>query len=239
MISRTIVPVAAVDCEVVVASWPFAVDQAEAIDRHWRRRLGETPDLFNGRVLLLQHGAVHRTSEDRDVFRGGCIEADFKDFLAWREFGFPETGMRNCFAMAAIETADGAFVLGEMGPQTATAGQIYFPSGTPDRHDIKGNRVDIEGSAARELQEETGLGRDDVSFEPGMILVIDPIRVCCMKRVRSPETAERLVERIHAWLSQDPKPELSRMHIVRHPLDITPAMPDFVATYLRWMFNRR
>jgi 8-oxo-dGTP pyrophosphatase MutT (NUDIX family) len=126
-----------------------------------------------------------------------------------------------------------------MGPHTAPAGQIYFPAGTPDRHDIVGTKVDIEGSARRELREETGLDVDRLIFEPGLTLVMEPVRLCCMKHIRSPEKAETLVTRIHAWLANEPKPELIRMHIVREPRDITSAMPGFVIAYLRSMLANR
>jgi 8-oxo-dGTP pyrophosphatase MutT (NUDIX family) len=126
-----------------------------------------------------------------------------------------------------------------MAAHTAPAGQIYFPSGTPDLHDVKAGRVDIDGSAVRELREETGLGPGDVEFVPGMDLVLDPVRVCCMKRVRSPDTAANLVDRIHAWLEQDTKPELARMHIVRTTADIRPAMPGFVVSYLNHRLTGR
>ena len=230
-----VIPVSAADCTLVDEPWGFAVDQAAAIDQHWRERQRRQPELFNGRVLVLREGAIE-TGAGEAVFRGRFIETDFAAFLAWRDRGFPPLGVRNCFAMAAIETADGAFVLGEMAPHTAPAGQIYFPSGTPDRSDVVAGRVDLDGSARRELREETGLGPEDVTYGPGLILVTNAARVCCMKRVRSSETAEGLVARIHGWLAQDSKPELARMHIVRTPADIVPAMPDFVVAYLKTMF---
>ena len=232
MIGRSIVPVAAIDCTLIEAAWDFAAHEADRIERHWQARVAETPALFNGRVLMLHHGSV--SGSDRDaVFEGACFATDFKAFMAWREFGFPATPVRNIFSMAALETADGAFVLGEMAAHTAPAGQIYFPSGTPDGSDVRAGRVDIEGSAARELAEETGLGSDAVAFLPGLDLVLDPIRVCCMKRVRSDETAEAIVARIHGWLATEENAELARMHIVRTARDIRPATPDFVADYLR------
>lgn len=238
MIERSIVEVDAVSCRLIEASWHFAHDQVEDIDAHWQRRRVGNPHLFNGHVLMLASGAIETTTAGQTIFRGCCLQTDFKAFMAWREFGFPETGIRNIFSMAAIETSDGAFVLGEMASHTASAGQIYFPSGTPDRSDVTEDRVDIEGSAIRELREETGLGLQDVTFLPGMTLVLDPVRVCCMKRVRAGVPAAVLGERIEAWLGREAKPELTRMHMVRSPGDLRPAVPDFVQSYIRYRLAR-
>ena len=226
----------AVDFTLTAAPWPFATEQAAAIERHWQHRTAGNPHLYNGPVLLLHSGAVEAGEVTAKVFRGACFQTDFKTFMAWREFGFPETSVRNIFSMAAIEASDGAFILGEMAPHTAPAGQIYFPSGTPDPSDVKEDRVDIEGSAARELMEETGLGSGEVSFEPGLTLVMDDVRVCCMKPVRAHVTADVLAAKLHAWLARDDRPELARMHIVRTARDILPAMPDFVVAYLEYGF---
>ena len=63
--------------------------------------------------------------------------------------------------------ADGAFLLGVMGPHTINAGRIYFPCGTPDRSDIVGGKVDLDLSVRRELKEETGLDVAEFTAEPG------------------------------------------------------------------------
>lgn len=220
-------------CTLSRESWRFAADEAAAIDTHWRRRCAGNPDLFNGRVLLLSEGAVESRGPAESVFRGTFLETDFNAFLAWREFGAPETGVRNCFSMAAVEAGDGAFILGEMAPHTASAGQIYFPSGTPDLSDVHGFAVDVEGSAARELREETGLDHTSVTFRPGLTLVMDAVRVCCMKRVQSGKPADALVADITGWLAREAKSEFRRMHIVRGEGDLVPAIPAFVAAYIR------
>src|SRR4030095_3313051 len=99
-----------------------------------------------GRVLLLRRGTI----ENR-VLSGAYLETDFASFIAWRDWGFPDTSVRNCFPRAALRSADGAFLLGQMGVHTATAGQIYFAAGTPDPSDIVGDTVDLEGGVMREL----------------------------------------------------------------------------------------
>ena len=108
---------------------------------------------------------------------GGYFEADFADFIAWRDFGFPGEPIENCFAMAALRSADGAFLLGEMAPHTANAGKIYFPAGTPDPNDVFDGRVDLDASARRELMEETGVSADEAAVQGGWTVVFaEPAR---------------------------------------------------------------
>ena len=105
-----------------------------------------TPELWNGRMLLLAEHAIERA-----VFRGSFLETDFASFVAWRDWGFPEAGVLNCFAMGALRASDGAYLLGVMGPQTVNAGKIYFPAGVPDLDDIVGDRVDLARNVRREM----------------------------------------------------------------------------------------
>jgi hypothetical protein len=228
----------ALECLVEPMPWRFAIDQVSAIEAHWQKQQARLPQLFNGTVLLQHRGRIERDALGRPVFRGAYFEAEFKAFLAWRDFGYPTPGVRNGFAMAALRGSDGGFVLGEMGRHTANSGKIYFPSGTPDPSDLVGNVVDLEGSARRELAEETGLDPDELTSEPGFTILHNAVMVCCMKLFCSPDPAEALVERIHAALAREAEPELTRMHIVRCEAEITPQMPGFVADYLRRAFAR-
>ncbi len=67
----------------------------------------------------------------------------------------------------------------EMGPHTATAGQIYFAAGTPDRKDIFGDTADLERGVIRELTEETGLTlRRIADVQPGWTATLFDTRIC-------------------------------------------------------------
>ena len=88
-----------------------------------------SPQMWNGRVLLLRRGEIAR----RRAAAAPILETDFASFIAWRDWGFPDTSVRNCFPMAALRSADGAFLLGVMGAHTANAGQIYFRPARPTR----------------------------------------------------------------------------------------------------------
>jgi hypothetical protein len=63
---------------------------------------------------------------------GDYFEVDYADFVDWRAIGDSDEPVFNCFAMAALRGADGAFLLGEMAPHTVNGGQTYFPAGTPE-----------------------------------------------------------------------------------------------------------
>jgi 8-oxo-dGTP pyrophosphatase MutT (NUDIX family) len=136
--------------------------------------------------------------------------------------------VHDCFSAAAILAADGAFLLGVMGPHTFNAGKIYFPCGTPDPADIVGDKVDLELSAGRELKEETGLDITEFASEPGWTMVADGPLIAQIKVLRSKESSAALRERILTHLGREQNPELADIRIIREHKDLDPAMPRFV-----------
>jgi 8-oxo-dGTP pyrophosphatase MutT (NUDIX family) len=220
--------------------WAFAERQAASIAAHWARLRKTKPSLFNGRVLLLGRRVIETRPDGVLRLKGAFFETDYADYLAWEEFGDPGEPVDNCFSMAAIRGADGAFLLGEMAQHTFNAGQIYFPAGTPDPNDIFDGKVDLEASASRELLEETGVKADETIIAPGWILAFTPQRIACMKLMTLAAPAAQVKAEIEAYLAQDPHAEFSRMHIVRGPRDIDETrVPIFVAAYLRNAFAQR
>lgn len=220
--------------------WPFAERRAASIAAHWARLIKTKPALFNGRVLLLGRRKIEAGRNGALTLTGAFFETDYADFLAWEEFGEPGEPIDNCFSMAALRSADGAFLLGEMARHTFNAGQIYFPAGTPDPTDIFDGKVDLEASARRELLEETGVSADEAIIAPGWTLVFTPQRIACMKLMTLAAPAAEAKATIEAYLAGDPHAEFSRMHVVRGPRDIDGArVPVFVAAYLRDKFAQR
>ena len=232
-----VVEVDELDLVLESSRWAFAERQAVGIAAHWARLRKAKPALFNGRVLLLGRNAIETRSDGTQKLKGVYFETDYADYVAWEEFGFPGEPVENCFSMAALRGADGAFLLGEMAPHTFTAGQIYFPAGTPDPSDVFDGRVDLEASVRRELFEETGVEAGEATIAPGWTLVFTPQRIACMKLMTLTSPAAQAKARIDAHLAQDLHAEFSRMHIVRGPHDIDEQrMPMFVDAYLRDAF---
>lgn len=218
--------------------WPFAIDESEAIDRHWDKLRAKNPRLFNGRVFL-NFERREETVGVRRTLRGAAAAVDYKAFLAWRDFGFPDSNVRNCFAMAALRSADGAFLLGRMNDLTANSGKIYFPAGTPDPSDVRDGALDLEGSVSRELLEETGLGADEVDFAPGWTVVFEGPRIACMKLTRSRLRAAEIEARFQAFIALQAEPELVALHPVFSVRDLDEErMPDFTLRYLRHALER-
>jgi 8-oxo-dGTP pyrophosphatase MutT (NUDIX family) len=219
--------VTSLDLPVRSWSWPFAGARRAEILAHFADKQRDKPKLWNGRILM-----------GRDpVFAGGRLtasyfETDFASFLSWRDWGFPDRGVFNGFGMGALRCADGAFVLGEMGSHTSTAGRIYFPSGTPDLDDISDGAVDISGSVARELEEETGLVPGEYRSEPDWHCVYTGPVMAMIRILHVDLSGDALRAKIEANLARQSLPELSAIHLVRDTRDLTAAMPSFVTAFL-------
>lgn len=210
--------------------WPYAELNRAAIDAAWAAWTEENPSLFNGTVLLIQsHGIA-----------GGVVTAryrpvPFADFLHYMRHGAPDGVTRNGFALAGLVGSDGTLVMGVMGAHTANAGKIYFPGGTPDLNDVVDGRVDLAGSVARELEEETGLTPAELRFDPGFWLYEDEKRLAFVKIVRSPLTGTALRDTIRQRLAAQPEPELADIHLVRTVADLVPdRMPAFQLAFAEW-----
>jgi len=227
MHSTHIIPVDRLEVVFAPFQWQFAEARRDDIAAHFTTRRRSTPQLWNGRVLLMRDFMI---ADGR--LRGTYFEVGFADFIAWRDWNFPDPSVVNCFSMGALRASDGAYLLGVMSDRTANAGRIYFPAGTPDLADVRGATVDLLGNVMREIAEETGLTDAEVSVASGWHAVVDGARVAVMKRIDLPDPAEAVRERILRHLASEPQPELGDIRIVRSTVDFDPNMPTFVTAYL-------
>jgi pyridoxine kinase len=211
--------------------WAWADQHRTEIDAWFADMCRTKPALWNGRVLLM-----HRQVIEHGGLRGEFLETDYASFIAWKHWGRPHAGVRDCFSAAAIQSSDGAFLLGVMGEHTFNAGKAYFPCGTPDANDIIDGKIDLEHSVRRELLEETGLAMDDFTPEPGWTMVVDGSLIGQIKVLRARESAKALHARILAFLRREKKPELADIRVVYGPGDFDQAIPRFVTAFLASRF---
>ncbi len=204
-----------------LGTWPIADDLRPKIAAHWATRLAVNPHLWNGRVLgTLAPGQPGGIAIDGGVLTGEAVEGDFAGFLAWRDWGFPEIGIRNLFGSALILSSDGALILGVMAATTANAGQIYPPGGSLEPADVDaGGNIGVVASIERELKEETGLDAAEAVVE-GMIAAFDGPRVSVGRMFRFPRTADEIVAGIMAELDRQAERELERVIAFREPAEL-------------------
>jgi len=220
-----------VDLSFAPKPWAFAIEHRAEIEACFEAMRREKPAMWNGRLLMFHHLVV-----EQGVLRGECLETDFASFAAWRQWGRPAAGVRSCFSGAAVLSADGAFLLGVMGPHTLNAGKIYFPGGGMDPADRVADKVDLDLTVRRELKEETGLDVTDFKAEPGWNMIVDGPLIALLKILRSTEDGITLRERVLAHLSRETHPELADVRPVRGPGDFDGAMPDYVRAFLTTRF---
>ena len=235
--SASDIEIAALDrAEIVLEPWrwQFATARREEITAHFAQIKQVRPGVWNGRILLLNRYAITGAT-----LRGACFETDYANLCAWRDWGFADASVYNVFAAAALRSADGAYLVGEMAPATANAGLLYFPCGTPEPGDLgPGGALDLEANLARELLEETGIGIGELSAESGWTMVRDRCYLALLKQVTSAQPAVELRARVMDHISREQKPEFVGIRIVRSPADFDPAMPRFVSAFLTYVWSR-
>jgi 8-oxo-dGTP pyrophosphatase MutT (NUDIX family) len=223
------VSITSLDLRFEPSPWRFEQERGAEIDAHFAKVQAEKPEVWNGRILLM-----HRWAVSGAALSGAYTEVNFASLLAWRDFGFADRTMFNCFGMAALRSADGAYLLGEMAPTTANAGRIYFPAGTPELADVTDGKVDLMANVLRELAEETGVAAGEVEIADHWTFIPSGQRLALMLELKAREDAQTLRERIIAHFPNDPHQELSDIHIVRSLADVDEArMPPWIGAYFR------
>ena len=99
-----------------------------------------------------------------------------------------------------------------------------------------GGAVDIAGSVAREIEEETGLTPADYRAGAHWDCVVSGAAIAMMRILNVDLTGEALRARIEANLARQQQPELAAIHLVRATADLTAAMPRFVTAFFERQF---
>ena len=226
------------ECRLTQFQWSFRKERAEDIRRHWEKCRQNVPSLYNGPILLARHYEVVTNRQQR-ILSVDFFETDFSSFIAWRDFGWPDKAVFNCFSQAAVRSLDGAFLLGEMGLDHSNPGAFYFPCGNPDLQDLKTNgAVDLRGSLIRELFEETGLVAAQGKEGDNWTIICDGQRIACLRRFDWPLTSQSLTAQIRRFLDKEAKPELANVHFFQAAAAAQLARaPDFIKSYLSVSFD--
>ena len=206
--------------------WPFAEARRAEIAAHFAEKQREKPELWNGRVLLGRNPVFNGERFGADYF-----EIDFASFLAWRDWGFPDKDVFNGFGMGALRapTAPSCSARWARTPPTPAA-SIFLPARPIST--TSGTALDIPGSVAREVEEETGLAPHEYRAAAHWDCVSTGAAVAMMRLFDVDMPGEALRARIEANLARQSSPELSAIHLVRGASDLTAAMPRFVTAFL-------
>lgn len=209
-------PVSAVRICVAPGGWPLDESMRARVADHWAGAVAANPRLWNGRVFgVFAPGRPGGLAVEDGVVTGTAVEGDFAAFLAWRDWGFPEIGLRNLFGSALVLSADGALIYGVMGRHTANPGRIYPPGGSLEPRDLTPDgRLDVIRSIELELGEETGLDPADARVE-GMLACFDGPRVSIGRIFRFDRPADDLAAAIGDFLAADADPELAAPAVLR------------------------
>lgn len=221
-------------CRLLVGSrrWAWADERASAIDAHWARRLADNPAFFNGRIYVMAAGGAR--IED-GVLHCELVATDFKSFLYWRDQGYPDAGVADCFGSAILRSKEGHVILGRQRAGHVNGGLAYFPGGFIDHRDVAADgSVDIAASIERELAEETGIEAGDTLVSPGFLVIRPRGMVSIAREFTSRLTSAALKAAILARIAQEEEPELAGVVVVASPADAEGlAMPPHTALAIR------
>lgn len=227
-----IVPISSVELTVDPDPHPFYVQEKANIQRNWLDEVAAQPALFDGQLLL------HRDIRlDNGHLRAASHLVPFSTFLWWRKQ--PERlGAAHLFSVAVIVSSDGAIIAVKMGDHTANPGKVYCAAGSLDAHDIVGNVVDPDANMAREVAEETGL--DLALAQPGdkTYGLWRDKAFTLFRYFHFSETAEQLLDLIHAHMVQDEEQEIAGPVAIWSPDPAAHNYGPFMPFVLEHYFNR-
>jgi 8-oxo-dGTP pyrophosphatase MutT (NUDIX family) len=202
--------VEACDLVSISASWEFADLNREAIEMNWRQRCAENPAFFNGTVHLLREHSF-----EGPAFRAVLVRTPFKEFLYWKDTGYPDSRVFDVFGSALLRSCEGHVILGRQREGNLNAGLVYLPGGFIDERDVSPDgRVDISRSILRELSEEIGLELHLVEQQPGFMVSFAGQLASIAAEFRSPLPAAQIVERFEHHILGNDSSELASIEVV-------------------------
>jgi 8-oxo-dGTP pyrophosphatase MutT (NUDIX family) len=216
--------------------WPWAIANADGIDRHWTRESARNANYFNGAIHLID---AFQLDEPAGHVSARLLKTDFKSYLYWRDMGFPDAGILDGFGSALIRAGDGAYVLGRQRPGNINSGLAYLPGGFIDPRDVATDgTIDIRASVVREVYEETGLSSAELVEQDGYVLTLHGPHVSLAVPYVSALSADELVAKIGVHIAAGSDPELSEAVAVRSQADLAALpMPDHARRLIMWLLD--
>jgi hypothetical protein len=216
------------DLRLGAGGWAFATVERKRIDAHWQSCAEANPRLWNGDVLICTGAEV-----TAGILSARFAMTDYASFIAWRDWGWPDPSVRNCFGVPAVTSADGALLFGIMGSHTLNSGRAYPPSGSLEARDVLADgSVDIRGSIRTELLEETGL--DAGLARPGrMLAIFEGQRLAVVEQLSLPLDFAEIEAAFQRHTQGDPNPELMGIEAIRSSSQIDSRMPGYAQEIIR------
>lgn len=208
-------------CRITVAPhrWAFAEVHAADVAAHWQEQTAANPAYFNGTVLMLAACRFEGDSLVATAFR-----TEFRNYLYWRNRGFPDRSIVDGFGSAIVRARDGGVLLGRQRSGNVNTGLCYLPGGFIDERDVAADgSIDIAASVAREVREETGLGADDLALEPGFVATRTGPHLSIGVVFRSGLDSDALRRAVLAHIAADPDGELESVRLVHRLADLADA----------------
>lgn len=222
-------PVTALDLRCTGGGWAFAAENRAAIDRHWAETVAKNPRLWNGRTLICTRAAV-----EEGCLRAAFTATDYASFVAWRDWGRPDTSVVNCFGVPAVFSSCGALVIGVMSAATLNAGRAYPPSGSLEPHDVRPDgSVDIIGNMLTEFREETGIDLAALARPGPMVAIFEGPRLALARRYDMALSFAEIASRFAAHAAADPHAELAALEALRDGAETDSRHLPYVSLLIR------
>ncbi|MEP7162955.1 MAG: hypothetical protein ABI747_04330 [Candidatus Moraniibacteriota bacterium] len=134
-------------------------DIQSKIDSYWDELIASGKSYKRGEVFTVTHKEV--TEEVISIL---VEKTDYAHYLYCQNVeSLNENGVHIIHTAALVETSDGYYIFGEMGPQTSRHGIIQLCGGGIDNDDLKGEYFDFKHNITKELQEELDIDISDTS----------------------------------------------------------------------------
>jgi len=226
-----VLPVREVAVRLQPGEHPFEVDNAEAIEAHWKVEHSANPALFNGQMVLLSRLALRG-----ERLEGACHAVNYATMLYWRRRK-NDPRIEHSFAYPALVAADGALVAIRMGAHTSNPGRVYFAAGSFEPSDFIDGVVDLQGNMVREVREETGLDIGAVRHDDTDYLYSANRSTAIFRRYYLDEDADDVARRIRDFVASESDPEIEGPVVIRADGPRPDGMTGHMQAIVDWHFG--